>query len=468
MITAVSFIGFLIVFTLIGVASVKYSKKTTEDYLVAGRNVTPFFTALSAMATNNSGFMFIGLIGYTYSIGVSSMWIMVGWIIGDYFAWRIIYPKLRHESEQSQSLTVPSYLTDTKDKLSPWVMRLSAIIVILFLGVYTAAQLNAGSKALYSLFGWPYETGAIIGAAIVLAYCWSGGIRASIWTDVAQSFVMIGSMLLLMAAILIEVGGVGAAISQLTAIDPMLLEVIPKDLKFGFAAFVVSWVAAGVGVTGQPHIIIRPMAIRSVEDMTQARRVYFFAYILFTVLCILTGLGARILLENPNSFDAELALPLLSIQLLPPVLIGFILAGLFAATMSTADSQILSCSSAFTQDLLPARFSNRYVTAKVGTVLATLLTLGIALFGSKNVFELVVLSWSVLASSLGPLVILRSLKRTVPGPLALLMMVVGITMVILWREIPGYSDSVYETLPGMVAGFAVYFIAKPFYTLNRK
>ncbi|KAB2929797.1 MAG: sodium/proline symporter [Leptonema illini] len=462
--TAISFLFFLFCFTLIGVASIRASKQTTDDYLLAGRSVSPLFTALSAVATNNSGFMFIGLIGYTYAVGLSSIWIMVGWIAGDYLAWRWIYPHLRRESEMRDVATVPSYLSHTGDRYGPAVMRIAAVILILFLGVYAAAQLNAGSKALHTLFGWQYETGAIIGAVIVLVYSWSGGIRASIWTDVAQSVVMVGAMLLLVISIVVEVGGVPAAIERLAEIDPSLLTLIPANLKFGFAAFLLSWIAAGIGVTGQPHVIIRAMAIRSVTAMSTARRVYFLWYSLFSALAIAVGLGARILLDHPETFDAELALPIISIKLLHPILIGLILAGLFVATMSTADSQVLACSAAFTQDLLPERYWKNYILAKMGTALVTLLTLSIALFGSQNVFGLVVLSWSILASTLGPLIMLHSLRRPVSGPVSILMMVVGMGAVFLWRAMPGYSDAVYETLPGMSAGFLAYLISQ----LNQK
>ena len=145
-------------------------------------------------------------------------------------------------------------------------------------------------------------------------------------------------------------------------------------------------------------------------------------------------------------------------------MIGLILAGLFAATMSTADSQVLACSAAFTQDLLPERYWKNYILAKMGTALVTLLTLSIALFGSQNVFGLVVLSWSILASTLGPLIMLHSLRRPVSGPVSILMMIAGMGAVFLWRAMPGYSDAVYETLPGMTAGFLVYLISQ----LNQK
>ncbi len=456
---AISFLFFLGLFTIIGIYSAVHKQSTTEDYLLAGRGINPYFAALSAVATNNSGFMFIGMIGYTYTTGISSMWIMVGWILGDYFSWRWVYRRLRIQSEMRQVHTVPSYLAHTSNGTSRAVVIISAIITFLFLGVYAAAQLNAGSRALHSLFGWDYRTGAIIGAAIVLIYSWSGGIRASIWTDVAQSIVMLFSMLLLAIVGVIHLGGIAQVVSSLHSINPTLLSFTPPNLKFGFPLFLLSWTFAGLGVSGQPHVVIRAMAIRSPADIRTARHVYFLWYILFTVMAIIVGLLARVILNEGANFDAELALPRIAMQMLPPVLIGLVLAGLFAATMSTADSQVLSCSAAFSQDLLQATGQRGYRFAKLGTILVTLLTLGIAVSGSENVFTLVVLSWSVLAASLGPLMILHSLRILVSSKTAVAMILTGFAIVLFWRYYLKLSDSIYEVMPGMLGGFLVYGVS---------
>jgi sodium/proline symporter len=457
---ALSFAFFLGLFTIIGVYSATRKKNTVEDYLLAGREVHPFFAALSAVATNNSGFMFIGMIGYTYTTGISSMWIMVGWILGDYMAWRWVYPRLRIESESREARTIPAYLAHTPEGKSRAVVVISAVIAFFFLGVYAAAQLNAGSRALHSLFGWDYRTGAIIGAAIVLLYSWSGGIRASIWTDVAQSIVMLFSMLLLAVVGVLDAGGVSRVVDSLRAIDPALLSLVPPNLEYGFPLFFLSWIFAGLGVAGQPHVVIRAMTIRTAAELGTARRIYFLWYTLFTVMTIVVGLLARVILNEGTHFDAELALPRISLQLLPPLLVGLVLAGLFAATMSTADSQVLSCSAAFSQDLLQTDGDRGYRYAKLGTIIVTLLTLGIALSGNESVFTLVVLSWSVLASSLGPLMILHSRRALVSAPVAIAMILTGFLTVLIWRYFLRLSDSIYEVMPGMAGGFLIYGVTR--------
>ena len=185
----VSFLFFLLMFLGIGVYSATRKQDTTEDYLLASRSVGPWAIALSAVATNNSGFMFVGLIGATYSEGLSALSMMAGWVLGDYCAWVVGIPKaLRIRSEESESVTIPSFLGHGI-KGGQSVVRVAGLIVLAFLGAYAAAQLTAGSKALHALFGWDLTVGATLGALIVTAYCFSGGIRASIYNAMPREGV---------------------------------------------------------------------------------------------------------------------------------------------------------------------------------------------------------------------------------------------------------------------------------------
>ena len=194
-------------FLLVGAYAATRKRSTTEDYLLASRSVSPWLTALSAAATINSGYMFIGLIGFTYSVGISAMWLMVGWISGDYLAWRFIHEKVRRRSQEEGWLTILSFLGEGLGAAgsgssvrvrSSFIIHHSSFITLLFLGFYAAAQLKAGSKALHVLFGWNEAVGVVIGALIVGLYCLFGGIRASIWTDAIQSVIMLGTMLVLL------------------------------------------------------------------------------------------------------------------------------------------------------------------------------------------------------------------------------------------------------------------------------
>lgn len=457
-------IGFLLSlagFVLVGVLSVRRAMPTSDDYLLAGRKVSPWLTALSAIATNNSGFMFIGLIGVTYSEGLTALWMMVGWMAGDYAVWLLVARRLRSRSAELAVASIPGFLSAPEAGDSIRLRRLlvivTALIVVVFLGAYAAAQLNAGSKALHVLFGWDYRAGALLGAVLVVIYCFSGGIRASIWTDAAQSFVMIGAMVLLLGAALLELGGLGELFRQLREIDPALLSITPGSAKFGVLAFLCSWFFAGLGVAGQPHIMIRAMAIDSPEAIAPARRIYILWYVVFTTLCILVGLSSRVLLPD-SSFDQELALPMLAGQLLPGLLVGVILAGLFAATMSTADSQVLSCSAAISRDLFPD-WSRSYLRTKIATLLVITIVLPVALFASQSVFQLVLIAWSALASALGPLLILRAFALKISPGHAIMMVLCGLFAVIAWQYTP-FSEAIYAALPGMLTGFAIYALGR--------
>jgi sodium/proline symporter len=456
-----SFLFFLALFVAIGAYSATRAKKTADDYLLASRSVGPWMTAFSAVATNNSGFMFIGLIGTTYLEGISAAWIMVGWMGGDWLAWLVVHKKLRERSAAAAVDTIPSFLAiDEKGQRSTLIALIAGLITVIFLGTYAAAQLSAGSKALHVMFGWPHEAGAILGAVVIVLYCFSGGIRASIWTDTVQSIVMLFSMLMLSVVALDQLGGFEALWSQLRAIDPILVQVIPEK-RFGFTPFLLGWFGAGLGVVGQPHVMIRAMAIRDPEEMTKARRIYFSWYWVFSAGCVLVALACRALLDIPSveNFDQELALPQLSMQLLPGVLVGVVLGGLFSATMSTADSQVLSCSASIAHDIFPSKKSDHYLLSRGATVGVTAMAVIIALYGSRNVFSLVTLAWSLLASSLGPLLVLRILNRPVSPVLGTAMMIVGAASALYWRFGLEFGDAVFDVFPGMLGGFFTFGVA---------
>ena len=458
---AVTFMIFLLLFTAVGIYSATRKQNTTTDYLLANRNVNPWLTALSAMATGQSGFLFVGQVGFAYKLGISSLWLTIGWLIGDYLAWYFVFQPLREISEQTASDTVSSFLSQNiKD--SRLIAIISALITIIFLGSYAAAQLIAGSKALNAVFGWNYNLGIIIGAVIVVAYCFSGGIRASIWTDSLQGIIMLVSLLLLLIVAVVHCGGISKIWQSLAAIDPALINWNSEQQPWGFAPFFIGWIVAGFGVVGQPQILVRGMAIDSAEHIGFARNLKTALGLVNSLAAMGIGLTARVILPDlMTSGDPELALPYLSLELLPVALVGLMLAGLFSATISTADSQILSCSAALTQDIFP-HVNKSYRWAKVGTLTVTAVILAIALAVGNNVFALVTFSWSALAAGLGPLLILAVRQQSVSLSTAIAMMIVGIATALVWNLGFHLSAAIYEVLPGMAAGMAVYGMARFF------
>ncbi|HHP7232300.1 MAG TPA: sodium/proline symporter [Xenococcaceae cyanobacterium] len=449
-----TFIAFLVLFTVVGIYSAKYKQDTTTDYLLAGRNVNPWLTALSAMSTGQSGLLFTGQVGYAYSKGISAIWLVVGWAIGDYLAWWLIFRKLRTVSEDYQSDTVSNFLSQGKDTL---IATVSALITIAFLGAYAAAQLLAGSKALHTVFGWNNNWGIIIGTIIVVVYCFSGGIRASIWTDAVQSIVMIVSLLLLLGVTIVAGGGFSNIWANLGNIDANLTSFTSDTLAWGFLPFFLGWLVAGFGVVGQPHILVRAMAIDSADNIRFARNLKIVCGLINSGAAIFIGMSARVLLPSLGENDPELALLYMSLELLPGILVGLMLAGLFAATISTADSQILSCSAALTQDIFP-KVAKSYKFAKLGTLTISALALIIAIAGTNSVFGLITFSWSALASGLGILLILRVFDKPVSTSVGIAMMAGGIVTAIVWNSVLQFSGAMYEVFPGMVVSGLIYLI----------
>ena len=459
----VSFSVFLLAFTAIGAFASRKKRDSSEDYLIASRDVNPWLVALSAVSTNNSGYMFIGLIGYTWQVGVQAVWISVGWVFGDLLTWFWVHKRVRHQSEAVGARSVPGLLATDKDGVvSRPIAAVAGVLTFMFLGGYAAAQLKAGSITLNAVFGWPMWTGAVIGAVIVAIYCMAGGIRASIWTDAAQSVVMLCSMALLLGACTLQVGGLSSLYEALNSIDPSLVSVIPQGLAWGFGLYLLGFVFAGIGTIGQPHILVRFMAIDETKSIAKARNIYFTWYTGFSIACILVGLYSRVLLPELGmgltgaelETAAESALPQLSILMLTPVLIGVMLAGLFSATMSTADSQILSCSAAVTQDVFP-RWSNSVVAAKVATISVAILALFIALFASSGVFWLVMLAWAALAAAIGPILLVRLAGLPLSTNMGVVMIVSGLVTTVAWGFFP-FAGNVYRAMPGMLVPMVIY------------
>ncbi len=458
--TVLSFLVFLAAFAAIGTLSIRRRRSKVDDYLLASRSVSPWLVGLSSVVTNNSGYMFIGLIGFTYAEGLSAVWLTVGWITGDLVAWYTVHPRLRAASQTSPAETVGALIAETVRDRPRVVAVALALLTVAFLATYAAAQLNAGSKALHVMFDWNIEAGAVLGAGIVLLYCFAGGIRASIWTDAAQAFVMMAAMIALAGLSLLEIGGLDTLWRSLAAIDPQLVNIVPRDLRFGFALYLAGWFAAGLGAIGQPHILVRTMALEDATRIRVTRRIYFGWYIPFAVAAVLVALSARVLMPDVGQFDAELALPSLAQEMMPGVLVGLVLAGIFAATISTADSQLLTSAAAITQDLLPG-VGQSYWKVKAGTAGVTLLVLLVVLAAPSSVFALVILAWSGLAAGIGPLLLVRLYGRPVSAATALAMMTAGVGTVTVWSLVLDWTLDVYEVLPGMAAGLAVYAVARP-------
>ena len=451
------FLFFLGLFVLIGLWSTKRQSNSRSDYLLAGGSVSPILTALSAAATKNSGYMFIGLIGYIYQFGLSAVWLVCGFLFGDLISYCFVHRKLRQATGETGALGFSELIARWNGGHYRKLQTAIGIITLVFLTTYAAAQLNAGGKALHGLFGWHPSSGAWIGAGLILAYCLSGGLRASIWTDAAQSILMMGAMLLLLGAAINGAGGISLFLEKLDQVSPTYLDLGTQ--RFGSlgatALFAGGWLFNGLGVVGQPQVMVRFMALDNSQHMKKTGIYYFLWSSCFLSVTFVVGLSARLFITNASGFDPELALPTLAQNLLPVVAVGVVLGGIFSATLSTIDSQVLSCSAVLSEDF---KLGKGVQAKRLSTLAIVAVSLAIALFAPANVFTLVILAWSALACTLGPLVIVHALGKRPSENTALLMMAVGFSVAMLWRHF-GLNAHVYEGAPGILSALLLYLIA---------
>ena len=465
-VTVVTFVIFLAIFAGIGLSSVIRKKKTTADYLLAGQDVKPWLVALAAVATCNSGYMFIGLIGFTYNVGLSAMWIAIGWVSGDFIASIFSFKHIRRFADNEEIQTYSSLLSYRGGEPLRIVRFVAGMITVVFLSIYAGAQFASNGKALLGTFDLDLWIGALIGAVLVLGYCYAGGIRATIWSNAAQSIVMIIVMVLLVIFGIKDVGGWSSAMAKFEAVSPTYLSWFSDTTSYwGMAPvlFAAGWFFAGFGTVGQPHIMVGYMTMDSGDNIWRVRAYYYSWYTAFFIAAIFVGMLARIIVVDDGSFDAELALPTMALELFPPFLVGVTLAGIFAATISTADSLVISCTGALTNDIFPKlKFS--YLASKIATLIVTIFATSVALYtlyGDTNVFDMVVYAWAVMATGFGPLLTLVLIGKRPNEAVSLAMILLGAGFTVALSKF-GVPEPEYF-IPGLSIGFAIYFVSTFFY-----
>ena len=457
MLILLSFLLFMGIFAGVGLASMRVKKDTTDDYLVAGRGMHPALAALSAVSTWNSGYMFIGFIGFIFLSGYSALWISLVSTIGQLVAWIWLYKYIQKEGRERNLRSLSSLVSSETGAPEA---KIAAALSVFFLSIYAAAQLTAGGVALKSMLGWSEITGILIGFVLVVAYCYAGGIRASIWTDAAQSCVMIVGSTILCVVALGEVGGLSGLHNTLADINPNMVNVFPSGLKFGVTLWIAAFFLGGLGVAGQPQVVSRIMTLKDDRDRKQAMAWFFVWQTPFIALMFLIGLACRAIFPEMLAEDAETGLPKLA-QSLNPILGGVILASIFAATMSTADSQVLACTAAITDDVKPEWSQDHGKTKKVTLAVAAFAT-SISLVGQQfpgfgdSVFALVVFAVYGLGGIFVPLILIRMIGYEPDSQHTISMMIAALLGVLIWTVL-GLGEHIFPSVPGMGAAFAVHF-----------
>ncbi|WP_174214334.1 sodium/proline symporter PutP [Vibrio coralliirubri] len=452
-----TFIAYLIMMLAIGVIAYKRTSNST-DYFLGGRSLGPWPAALSAGASDMSGWLLLGLPGYAYAAGFEAFWLAGGLLVGTWANWLISAKRLRTYSITTESLTLPEYLSRRFNDNSKLIQTISAFFILLFFLFYTSSGLVAGGKLFETVFGLDYTTAVIIGTVCVVSYTLFGGFLAVSWTDLVQGLLM--SAALLIVPIAAMNGGLGQLSTDLHNINPELLT-LWNDAKGEplSAIAIISLAAWGLGYFGQPHILARFKATRSNKDLTTARRIAVVWTALSMIGAMLVGLVGLIYVTNsgaPKLDDGEKIFMLLVNAMFHPVIAGILLAAILAAIMSTADSQLLVSSSAMAEDLYKQVLKKDATSEEIvrvgrfAVILISLIALVLAMTPDSSVLGLVSYAWAGFGAAFGPAIVLSLYWSRMNRNGALAGIVVGGVTIVLWKQFTGGWFDVYEIVPGII------------------
>lgn len=462
---AIAMIIYLVAMVMIGLFAYNRTK-SLDDYMLGGRDLGPGVAALSAGAADMSGWLLMGLPGALYTTGLLSGWIAVGLTVGAWLNWKLTAPRLRAYSQiASNSITIPSFLGARLKDSSNFVRIVAGLVIVVFFTFYVSSGMVAGGSFFESSFGLDYRLGMVIIAATTVLYTLVGGFLAVSWTDVVQGLMMLIALVLVPLVGIRHVGGLSNLLAEVERVDPRILSFTHGEGALSGAAIlgIVSALAWGLGYFGQPHIIVRFMALRSTAEAKRGRRIGI-GWMLLSVLG--AGMTAIVGVAVYQHDEGRLANPegvfiALGQLLFHPFIAGFMLAAILAAIMSTISSQLLVTSSALVEDIYRA-YSKRELSGADG-VLAGRIAVGavsviaatLAWPRSDTILSLVAFAWAGFGASFGPVVLLALYWRSLSAKGAIAGMSVGAIVVGIWGSISGGIFDLYEIIPGFLANLAV-------------
>ncbi|MGO2020410.1 sodium/proline symporter PutP [Psychrobacter sp.] len=455
---------------MIGIGVYAYFKQAndTEGYMLGGRNLGPAVTALSAGASDMSGWLLLGLPGYMFADGVVSIWIALGLTLGALLNYLIVAPRLRVYTEVADNaITLPDYFANRFEDKSHMLRVISALVIILFFTVYTAASLVGGGKLFESSLNLSYSTGLWVTAGVVVAYTLFGGFLAVSMTDFVQGVIMLFAMVIVPVVAFTDLGGISATTEAVRNIDPNLLNVTSGMSVIG----IISLMAWGLGYFGQPHIIVRFMAIRSVKDVPTARNIGMSWMVVSLVGSLMTGFAGRAYVQKTAMTldDPETIFLVFTQFLFHPLVSGFLLAAILAAIMSTISSQLLVVSSSLTKDVYKLFFdreapeARQVLVGRISVIIVAIVAIMLASNPESSVLNLVSNAWAGFGAAFGPLVIFSLTWRGMNRNGAVAGMVIGALTVILWIygpfEVNGtaLNSWLYAIVPGFILSTIAIF-----------
>lgn len=448
-----------------GLYSTRLRKKTTDDFVLANRELGPWASSLSASASSESGWVMMGLVGEAYLVGANAFWIIPGIAVGYLFNWFVIAEKMRKISSENGSVTIPQYIAYRFGPKSKSIILISSIIIVLAMLGYVAAQMVAAGKAFDAVFHLKYWIGVLVGAAIILTYTVTGGFRAICWTDIIQASFMFVALIVMPIILLFKIGGYDTFIENIQSTNPDLLSFYLGKTGWAAVGVVIGSLGIGLGYPGQPHVLSRFMAAKDKTTVSKAGLIAIVWMVFVYLGAVFFGMMARAYFGDIA--DPEQALPLAVSEFLNPVLGGFVIAAIVSAICSTADSQLLVVSSIFSRDLLPMfkkdydkkDIKSTFNFDRLALVVLAVLSIFFALTENQVIFEIVLYAWSVLGASFGPVIILSILWKKITKEGAIAGMLNGTAVTVVWRNfIKEDIIQLYELVPAFVLALAAVWI----------
>lgn len=454
------------IFVMIYIGLIAYrATNNFDDYILGGRSLGSVVTALSAGASDMSGWLLMGLPGAVFIYGISESWIAIGLVIGAYLNWKLVAGRLRvHTEANNNALTLPDYFTHRFADKSKLLRIISALVILVFFTIYSSSGIVAGATLFNSLFDISYQNALWIGAAATIIYTLIGGFLAASWTDTVQATLIIFALLLTPVMVILSVGGID---SSIMVIEAKNIANVDMFSRLDFIA-VISLLGWGLGYFGQPHILARFMAADSHHTIRNARRISMTWMILCLTGTIAIGFfGIAYFEENPElagsvSKNGEQVFIELAKLIFNPWIAGVVLSAILAAVMSSLSCQLLVCSSAITEDLYKA-FLRKKASQKelvwVGRSMVLIISLvAIALAADPNnrVLSLVSYAWAGFGAAFGPVILISVVWSKMTRNGALVGMIVGAVTVIIWKKFAWLG--LYEIIPGFLFASISIFV----------
>ena len=462
-----TFIVYLVVVLTIGIVAWRRTQNLS-DYILGGRSLGKWVTALSAQASDMSGWLLLGLPGLAYAAGFQAGWMVIGLLVGTYLNWKIVAQRLRQATEKyGDSLTLPDYFERRFADDSGVLRIISAIFILVFFTFYTSSGLVAGGTLFESVFGLNYIWAVATGGAAVVIYTFAGGFLAVSWTDFLQGMLMFVALILVTVMGLVVVGGFDGLASSMQSVNPELLDITTNadGDPIGIIA-ILSLLGWGLGYFGQPHVLARFMAIKNDSDIPKARRIAM-GWVTIALACatIIGFVGIGHLDQPLVGKESERVFIELASRFFTPVVAGICLAGILAAVMSTADSQLLVASSAVSEDFYKGIYKKHASSkellwvGRIAVIAIAFVAFLFALNPENKVLDLVAYAWAGFGASFGPTIIFSLYWPALNRNGAIAGILSGGLTVILWKQLSGGIFELYELVPGAIVSVIALVIA---------